>query len=118
MINPWQLLQVTAGDPVETLKTNYRSAIRKAHPDLGGNKELASDINRAYDFLSRHLIDDKVPPVTILPSNRIRQEPVAPQWQPTRQWFTNMPFVQTSSTTTSTAANFRFGSFVFVIHRS
>jgi hypothetical protein len=40
-----------AKDPV-ALKTAYRGAARKNHPDVGGNAEIMKKVNEAYELLS------------------------------------------------------------------
>ena len=40
------------GDPA-VLKTAYRGASRKHHPDFGGNVEIMKKVNEAYDLLSK-----------------------------------------------------------------
>jgi len=38
----------------DKLKTAYRQASKKNHPDMGGSEEAMKDVNAAYDFLSKH----------------------------------------------------------------
>ena len=43
-----------AGNTADDLKTAYRAACRKHHPDHGGNLEMMKLINMANDFLRTH----------------------------------------------------------------
>ena len=43
--------QSDVGDPI-AVKTAYRGAARKNHPDVGGNAEVMKKINEAYELLS------------------------------------------------------------------
>ena len=44
--------QSDIGDPI-AVKTAYRGAARKNHPDVGGNAEVMKKINEAYELLSQ-----------------------------------------------------------------
>lgn len=39
---------------VESIKRAYRQAMKSAHPDAGGSKELAQTINQAYEAVLQH----------------------------------------------------------------
>ena len=46
-----QLLGLDPGSTPQQVKDAHRRLMRKAHPDRGGSSELASQLNRAKDFL-------------------------------------------------------------------
>lgn len=52
--NYYRLLHVQPDAPAEIIKASYRTLMQKLklHPDMGGNEELASQINEAYAVLS------------------------------------------------------------------
>lgn len=64
--NYYRILQVQPDAPVEVIRSSYRTLMQtlKAHPDLGGDTELAAVINDAYATLSdptkRKAYDEKI----------------------------------------------------------
>ena len=41
---------------IDQLRHRRRDLMKKCHPDEGGSKAMAQDINAAYDILSKHLV--------------------------------------------------------------
>ena len=52
--NPYKLLKVDSEAPLEVVKAAYKALMKTGsiHPDLGGENNLAQDINNAYQILS------------------------------------------------------------------
>ena len=52
--NPYKLLKVDSEAPLEVVKAAYRALMKSGslHPDLGGENNLAQEINLAYQILS------------------------------------------------------------------
>ena len=47
MFNPYQVLQVYPGSPLEVCEAAYRHLAKSAHPDKGGSAEIMQKLNRA-----------------------------------------------------------------------
>lgn len=62
-IDPWATLDVQPGMLETELKSKYKILARKYHPDNkeSGDEDKFKLIQRAWNFLSTHLVNKKVP---------------------------------------------------------
>ncbi len=49
--NPYQILKVKPTATLEEIKSAYRTLVKKWHPDTGGDKKLAIELNAAWEIL-------------------------------------------------------------------
>ncbi len=60
--DPYEILRVPRGAPATVIKSAYRAAVQRAHPDRGGDPEVFIGIVKAFDLLSdpeaRRLYDE------------------------------------------------------------
>lgn len=52
--NPYRLLGVAPGDPLDVIRERYRELARAAHPDHGGSQERMQALNAAYERVLDH----------------------------------------------------------------
>jgi len=50
-INPYETLGVNKNSTPEEIQSAYKTKIKDAHPDVGGNEELCKNLNAARDIL-------------------------------------------------------------------
>lgn len=50
--NPYEVLGVPKGATEEQIKDAYKTKIKAAHPDVGGNEDECKRLNAAYEILS------------------------------------------------------------------
>lgn len=51
-MNPYKVLGVPDGSPIDVCKKAYRALCRKHHPDSGGDKDMFDMINKAWVSIS------------------------------------------------------------------
>ncbi len=50
-INPYKILGISRNASYETIKSSYRSLVKKHHPDKGGNATMILQLNAAWEIL-------------------------------------------------------------------
>jgi DnaJ-class molecular chaperone len=61
-MNDWEALGLFPSATEEEIKTAYRNAVKRTHPDMGGNPEDFYVIQAAYNrLMQKKPLDDKKP---------------------------------------------------------
>jgi hypothetical protein len=91
-INPWELLNVKAGDSEDILRTRYKQTMLRVHPDRpGGSRDKAAVVNHCYQLFLEHLVNGCVPSLADLgraglPVAAAPQQPPEPRQPPPPRW--------------------------------
>jgi hypothetical protein len=49
-LDPWQILGIPAGSPVDKVEAAFRALAKQHHPDLGGSAAKMAELNRAREL--------------------------------------------------------------------